>query len=157
MQMNKQRTLSVRMHSHSVRGTEVAMTKGQWLLSKLPECSVPKIQTTAPDLMHTPLYTPYPMHKHNACDVTKWCHNHLPPSFSRKKIAHAQESHTGLSAHLPVFLLTNFNVSYSYAWAISSILYPEFQACDIYIYHHKCKGAEWYVGAVECHVTFVRV
>ena len=30
------------MYSHSTRGTEVATTEGQWLLSKLPECSAPK-------------------------------------------------------------------------------------------------------------------
>ena len=32
----------VGMYSSSMRGTKVAATEGQWLLSKLPECSAPK-------------------------------------------------------------------------------------------------------------------
>ena len=51
---------SVRMYSHSTRGTEVATTEGQWLFSKLPECSAPKTQTTAPRLVHTLLIYPLP-------------------------------------------------------------------------------------------------
>ena len=42
----------VRMYSCSMRSTEVSMTEGQWLLSKLPECSAPKTQMIASRLMH---------------------------------------------------------------------------------------------------------
>ena len=67
------------------------------------------------------------MHKHNIYDITKWCHNHLLPSFGRKNTAHVQESYASLPAHL---LASPPTVLYSYAWTISSILYPKFQACD---------------------------
>ena len=46
------------MYSPSIRGTEVAMTEGQWLLTKLPECSAPKTQMMASRLMHTLLIYP---------------------------------------------------------------------------------------------------
>ena len=68
----------VRMYSHSMRGTKVAMTEGQWLFSKLPECSAPN-QMTALRLVCTLCIYPYPMHKHNVCDITRWHHNHLLP------------------------------------------------------------------------------
>ena len=60
------------MYSHSMRGTKVAITEGQWLLSKLPECVAPKnpddsLKAHAP----SPYVPPYPTHKHNICDVTK--------------------------------------------------------------------------------------
>ena len=75
----------VGMYSHSMRGTKVAMTEGQWLFSKLPECSAPKTQMTAPRLMHALLiYPPTQCGKHNICDIIKWCHNCLLPSFSEK-------------------------------------------------------------------------
>ena len=43
-----------------MRGTEVAMTEGRWLLSELPECSAPKTQMIALRLMHTHLIYPLP-------------------------------------------------------------------------------------------------
>ena len=46
------------MYSHSTRGTKVAMTEGQRLFSKLPECSAPKTQMIASRLMHTLLIYP---------------------------------------------------------------------------------------------------
>ena len=47
-----------RMYSSSMRGTEVAATEGQWLHSKLPECSAPKTEMTALRLMCTLLIYP---------------------------------------------------------------------------------------------------
>ena len=92
-----------------MRGTEVAMTEGWWLLSRLPECSAPKTQTIALRLVGMlSLYTPYPVHKHNVCDITKWCHDHLLPSSEQEQhAAHAQEIQTGSPAQLacvPVWL-----------------------------------------------------
>ena len=89
------------MHSHSMRGTKVTMTKGQSLHSKLPECSAPKTQMIALRLMHALLiYPPYPMHKHNACDITKWCHNHLLPILTGKALCmHRQAALACLHIH----------------------------------------------------------
>ena len=39
-----------------MRGTEVAATEGQWLLSKLPECSAPK---TPDDSLKACVHSPY--------------------------------------------------------------------------------------------------
>ena len=125
--MNKQGTLPVWLYPHSKRDTEVAATEGRWLLCKLPECSAPKTQMTAPRLMCTLLIYPYPMQKHNVCDITKWCHNHLLPFFSGMSTAHVQDSHDSLPVHLPASLPT---VSYSYTWTCLSIPYPKFWACD---------------------------
>ena len=82
------------------------------------------------------------MHKHNICDVTKCCHNHLLPSSSRKTL------HMHLRA-VPACLPTHWCPSqlffYSYAWNILSILYPKFRACDIcicilYVCMYICVG-----------------
>ena len=48
----------VGMHSHSTRGTEVAMTVDQWLLSKLPECSAPKNPHDSPEACVQSPYIP---------------------------------------------------------------------------------------------------
>ena len=39
------------MYFHSARGTKVATTEGQWLLSKLPECSAAKNPNNSLKLM----------------------------------------------------------------------------------------------------------
>ena len=44
-----------------MRGNEVAATEGWWLLSKLPECSAPKTQMIASNLMHALLIYPPPL------------------------------------------------------------------------------------------------
>ena len=44
------------MYSHSMRGTEVATTEGQWLLSQLPECVAPKNPDDSCELMCTSPY-----------------------------------------------------------------------------------------------------
>ena len=127
----------VGMYSCSMRGTKVAATEGQWLLNKLPECSAPNTQTIALRLMHTLLIYPPTLcisitFVTSLNDVIIICF----PSFSRKNTAHVQESHTSSSAHLPASLLTNINVSYSYAWTISRISHPKLRVCDICIYVH---------------------
>ena len=48
----------VRMYSPSIRGHEVAMTEGQWLLSKLPECSAPKNPHDSPEAHACSPYIP---------------------------------------------------------------------------------------------------
>ena len=55
------RHFPVWMHSHSMRGTKVAATKGWWLPSRLPECSAPKTQIIASRLMHILLIYPLPL------------------------------------------------------------------------------------------------
>ena len=87
----------VRMYSHSMRGTKVAMTEGRWLLSELPGCSAPKSQMMALRLMCTLFIYP-PMHKHNICDITKWCHNHLL-LFSGRKTMHMHRRATPAHRH----------------------------------------------------------
>ena len=72
----------VGMYSLSMRGTEVAMTEGWWLLSKLPECSAPKTKMIASRLMHASLIYP-PTLCISVAFMTH--HNHLLPSFGRKK------------------------------------------------------------------------
>ena len=50
------------MYSHCMRGTEVATAEGQWLLSKLPECSAPKTPDDSPGAhVHSP-YIPPTLH-----------------------------------------------------------------------------------------------
>ena len=45
---------------------------------------LPRIQPQG--LCTLSLYTPYPMHKHDVRDITKWCHNCLLPSSSGKTL-----------------------------------------------------------------------
>ena len=142
MQMNKQGTLSCRnvLSARHESHQSSCTTEGWWLLSKLPECSAPETQMIASRPMcMLSLYTPYPLHQHNVCDITTWHHNHLLPSFSRKNPAHVQESHTGSSVHPSASIPTNQFQCFlhGYAWTISSIPYPKFQACDIYM-EMKC-------------------
>ena len=116
-----------------MRGTKVAATESQWLLSKSPECSAPKTKMIPSRLMCT-LFLYLPTLCINITlvtslnDVTIICF----PLLVGKNTVHVQESHAGSSAHLLAFPLTNFSVSYSYAQTSSSILYPKFKACDIY-------------------------
>ena len=91
MPLNKWRTLPCNLYSHFLRGTEVAMTKGQWLLKGNLDVQLPKDPDDQPLAhVHSHLYNPNPLHKQNNRDVTKWCHNHLFPSSGGKNLAHAQ-------------------------------------------------------------------
>ena len=132
---NKEHLL-LRMYSHSTRDTKVATTEGQWLLSQLPECSAPKTLDDSPEAhVCSPYIPPYPMHKHNVCDVTKWCHNHLLPSSGGKTLCMCRRA-------MPPCLHTCQHPSqlffYSYAWTISSIPYPKFWSCDTLPWVFQC-------------------
>ena len=123
----------VRMYSHSTGGTEVAATEGQWLLSKLPECSAPKPPGNSLEAcVHSPYIPSYPMHKHNICDITKWHHDCLLPSSIRKTLHMCRRA-------MPTCLCTCQCPSqlffYSYAQTILSILYPKFSKPMTYIYY----------------------
>ena len=74
MQLNKQGALSCKeCNLNSMRGTKVATTEGQRLLSKLPECSAPKTPDDSLKAhVHSP-YIPLPMCKHNVQDIMTVC------------------------------------------------------------------------------------
>ena len=50
------------MYSHSTRGTEITVTEGQWLLSKLPECSSPKTPDNSLEAHACSPYIPLTLH-----------------------------------------------------------------------------------------------
>ena len=96
------------IYSYSTIGTETVMVEDRWPLGNWPKHSVPKTQTTIftqrseVSQCHCMLsfYTLSPMHELSDNDITKWHQNHLLPQFSRKSIAHAQESCTDPPVHL---------------------------------------------------------
>ena len=118
--------LSSRMYSCSMRGTVIATTEHRWPYCKLPECSAWKTRWQPWGSCMLSLYTPL-MYEQDNCDITKWHQNHLLPFFSRKGTAHVQKKCTDLPVHLAASPPTIF---YSYAWTMSSVPYPKFQACD---------------------------
>ena len=80
------------MYSHSMRGTKVAATEGQWLLSKLPECVAPKnpddslkLMCTSPYILPT-LYTSI-MAMMSLNDVTIFC---LPLQVGKTLCMHSR-------------------------------------------------------------------
>ena len=123
MKMNKQGTFSCRnvllLHerhqsSHD-RGSVASQQVTRMFSPKNPDDSL-KAHACSP-------YTP-PTLCISIMFVMSWSSASL---FWQEITAHAQESCAGSPAHPPASPPTVF---YSYAWTISSIPYPRFQACD---------------------------
>ena len=145
MHIDKQVMLSILVMLFSSRGTETDKVEGLWLINR-PECLVPEYPDNSPKVwMCSPFIVPSLDSMKNPHDVTSWCHDHLLWSSSRKTTVHVHVHWNGhgSSAHQPASvlkpqILKKLQTSSSLSW-------PSFRACDIYIY---CSPLlQWYSGS----------